>query len=94
MSLYKHGAGRGSTISFLLSTPQTGVDSIFVTYSLLGPVFAIFRPLAAFATGIIGGGFINLFDKSNGEQNNKNVPTNVVVKIIAIGFSQVLSLHL
>ncbi|MCJ7728939.1 MAG: permease, partial [Sedimentisphaerales bacterium] len=50
MSLHKHGASRGAAVSFLLSTPQTGVDSILVTYSLLGPVFAIFRPLAAFAT--------------------------------------------
>lgn len=64
MSLYKHGAGKGSTISFLLSTPQTGVDSIFVTFSLLGPLFAIFRPVAAFITGILGGGLVNIFDKS------------------------------
>jgi len=63
MSLHKHGAGKGATISFLLSTPQTGVDSIFVTYSLLGPVFAIFRPLVAFATGIFGGAIVALFDR-------------------------------
>jgi hypothetical protein len=55
MSLRKHGASRGASISFLLSTPQTGVDSLFVTYSLLGPIFAIIRPLIAFITGIIGG---------------------------------------
>ncbi len=55
VSLRKHGASRGASISFLLSTPQTGIDSMFVTYSLLGPVFAIFRPLIAFVTGIIGG---------------------------------------
>jgi uncharacterized membrane protein YraQ (UPF0718 family) len=54
-SLRKHGAGKGATVSFLLSTPQTGVDSILVTYSLLGPVFAVFRPIAAFITGIVGG---------------------------------------
>ena len=59
MSLHKHGASKGATVSFLLSTPQTGVDSIFVTFSLLGPVFAIFRPFAAFATGIIGGGLVD-----------------------------------
>ena len=47
ISLHKHGASKGATVSFLLSTPQTGMDSIFVTLSLLGPVFAIFRPLAA-----------------------------------------------
>ncbi|MFA5553766.1 MAG: SO_0444 family Cu/Zn efflux transporter [Phycisphaerae bacterium] len=70
MSLHKHGAGKGSTISFLLSTPQTGVDSIFVTYSLMGPVFAIFRPLAAFATGIIGGSLVNIFDPPDQKQQN------------------------
>jgi len=64
MSLHKHGASKGSTISFLLSTPQTGVDSILVTYSLLGPVFAIFRPLVALVTGVIGGGLVSLFGQS------------------------------
>jgi len=54
-SLRQHGASRGATTSFLLSTPQTGVDSILVTWGLLGPVFAIFRPLAALVTGIFGG---------------------------------------
>ena len=62
MSLHKHGAGKGSTIAFLISTPQTGVDSILVTYSLLGPVFAIFRPVAAFVSGIIGGVLVDLFN--------------------------------
>jgi len=63
MSLHKHGAGRGATIAFLLSTPQTGADSILVTYSLLGPVFAVFRPLAALATGLVGGVAVNLFGR-------------------------------
>ena len=63
MSLRKHGASKGSTIAFLLSTPQTGVDSFFVTFSLLGWLFAIFRPVVAFITGIIGGIFVDIFDK-------------------------------
>ena len=42
MSLHKHGARKGASVSFPLSTPQTGVDSIFVTYGLLGPIFALF----------------------------------------------------
>ena len=67
MSLHKHGASKGATISFLLSTPQTGVDSIFVTYSLLGPVFAIFRPLVALVTGLVGGILVDLFDRSADE---------------------------
>jgi uncharacterized membrane protein YraQ (UPF0718 family) len=64
MSLHKNGASKGSTIAFLLSTPQTGVDSIFVTFSLLGPVFAVFRPLAALVTGIVGGVLTNIFSRT------------------------------
>jgi len=66
MSLHNHGASKGSAISFLISTPQTGVDSLFVTFSLLGPVFAIFRPIAAFFNGILGGGFTNILSRLSG----------------------------
>ncbi len=55
VSLYKNGASKGATVSFLISTPQTGVDSILVTYSLLGLPFAIIRPIVALVTGIFGG---------------------------------------
>lgn len=55
MSLRRHRASRGAVISFLLSTPQTGVDSIAVTYSLLGPVMAVYRPVVALITGLLGG---------------------------------------
>jgi len=69
ISLYKHGASKGSTISFLLSTPQTGVDSIFVTLSLLGPIFAIFRPLAALVTGVVGGALVDVFSRDKKDMN-------------------------
>jgi hypothetical protein len=61
MSLHKHGASKGSTIAFLLSSPQTGADNIFIVYGLLGPVFAIFSPIVALGTGLIGGVLVNLF---------------------------------
>jgi uncharacterized membrane protein YraQ (UPF0718 family) len=54
-SLRKHGASRGATASFLASTPQTGVDSLMITYALLGWTFAVFRALVAFISGIICG---------------------------------------
>lgn len=54
-SLKRQGAGRGAVASFLVSTPETGVDSIALTYALLGPVMAIARPLAALATAMIAG---------------------------------------
>ena len=61
--LRRHGAGKGATTAFLLSTPQTGVDSIFVTFSLLGPVFAVFRPLVALVSGVLGGTVVSLTAK-------------------------------
>ncbi len=61
-SLRQHGASKGATTSFLLSTPQTGVDSILVTWGLLGPIFAVFRPLAALVTGLVGGTTVSAFE--------------------------------
>ncbi len=59
ISFYKNGASKGAVNSFLISTPQTGVDSIFATYSMLGWPFAVLRPLVAFSTGILGGVLTN-----------------------------------
>ena len=53
--LRQHGAGKGPTAALLVSTPQTGIDSILATYALMGPVFAVARPIAAALTGIVGG---------------------------------------
>ncbi len=61
-SLRSHGAGRAATTAFLLSTPQTGVDSVLVTWTLLGPFFAVFRPVAALITGLIGGLTVQALD--------------------------------
>ena len=60
ISFYREGASKGSTVSFLISTPQTGVDSILATYSLLGLPFALLRPIVAFFSGILGGVVTNL----------------------------------
>jgi uncharacterized membrane protein YraQ (UPF0718 family)/copper chaperone CopZ len=63
ISFYKNGASKGATNSFLISTPQTGVDSIFATYSMLGWPFALLRPFVAFVTGVFGGVLTNIFIK-------------------------------
>lgn len=63
MSLRKEGASKGATTSFLIATPQTGVDSIFATYSILGLPFAILRPIAALVTSVFGGVLVNAADK-------------------------------
>ncbi|MBN2522231.1 MAG: permease [Bacteroidales bacterium] len=64
VSIHKNGASKGASVSFLISTPQTGVDSILVTYSLLGLPFAIVRPIAALITGVFGGAVTNKLEAS------------------------------
>lgn len=64
MSLRKEGASKGATTAFLIATPQTGIDSILATASLLGIPFAIVRPLAALLTGALGGQIVNLSEKN------------------------------
>lgn len=58
-ALRKSGASKGAATGFLISTPQTGIDSIFAAYALLGPVFAVARPAAAFLTGLVSGVAVN-----------------------------------
>ncbi len=72
-SLRRHGAGKGATTAFLIATPQDGVDSIMVTYGLLGGVYAIFRPIVAVATGIAGGVIVNVADRDDVPQEVSDV---------------------
>ena len=72
MSLRREGASKGAVVSFLIATPQTGVDSIFATYSLMGLPFAVVRPIAALFTAMIGGTFVTVGNKDD-EQDEKNL---------------------
>lgn len=53
--LKESGASKPAVVSFLISTPQTGIDSIIATYGMLGPVMAVYRPISALAMGLFGG---------------------------------------
>lgn len=55
IAMRRNGASRAASTSFLIATPQTGVDSIAATWSLLGPAFAVIRPAAALVTAVFGG---------------------------------------
>ncbi len=70
MSLRKEGASKGAVASFLIATPQTGVDSIIATYSLMGLPFAIIRPIVAFITALFGGSLVNKVTKKEGQLVN------------------------
>jgi uncharacterized membrane protein YraQ (UPF0718 family) len=55
LGLRRAGASKSATTAFLVSTPETGVDSITVSYVLLGPFMAIIRPIAAISSAIVAG---------------------------------------
>lgn len=55
IAMRRSGASRAASTSFLIATPQTGIDSIAATWSLLGPAFAVIRPIAALVTAFFGG---------------------------------------
>ncbi len=61
VSIKKQGANNGATTAFLISTPESGVDSIAITYALLDPVMTVIRPIAAFVTAVAAGITENLF---------------------------------
>lgn len=68
VSLRRQGASRGAATSFLIATPQTGVDSIAATYSLLGLPFAILRPVAALVGAVLGGVTVSKTDRGDGAE--------------------------
>lgn len=65
IGMHRNGASKASTTSFLIATPQTGMDSIAATWSLLGPAFAIIRPIAALFTAIFGGVAVGKSEKAD-----------------------------
>lgn len=69
--LRKSGLNKGGTVAFLISTPETGVDSIMLTYSLTDPLLTIARPVTAFLTATAAGLTETMFeDKANQQQTN------------------------
>ena len=64
-SIKKSGSSKGAILSFLISTPITGVDSILATYGMFGWVFTLYRVFTSMMIAIIAGVFTNLFDKGS-----------------------------
>jgi len=94
-SIRRHGAGKGATTAFLISTPQTGADSILATFSLLGPVFAIYRPIAALISGVLGGAIVSAAEKDTPADHaakcndvccSAEVKRNATIRMLGYGF--------
>lgn len=99
MGLRREGGSRGATVAFLISTPQTGVDSIIATYSLMGLPFAIIRPIVAFLTALLGGELVNVFQSEDeiivvnrtGEKEEKKSFLQKLKGSIQYGFVEMMS---
>ncbi len=77
--LRRQGAGKGATASFLISTPETGVDSIAVSWALLDPLMTILRPVSAFLTAMVTGFFIDAADKDSAPEPKPLQPLTPLV---------------
>ncbi len=69
LGLYKDGASREASISFLIATPETGIDSIALSYALLDPIMTVFRPIAAIVTAVTAG-LVDKFFGGGGEERD------------------------
>jgi hypothetical protein len=98
LSFYKNGASKGSSVSFLISTPQTGIDTFMVTYSLLGLPLAVLRPVIAFFIGILGGTVTNeavkkekqIIPTGNYEKVNRGNYKSALKTMVQFGFVEFL----
>ena len=76
MYIKEKGGSDAATVSFLVSTPQTGVDSIVATYGMMGITFAWFRPVTAFFSGIITGILVKIFGKKGSGERLVEIETD------------------
>jgi len=105
LGIRRAGATKASTSSFMVATPETGVDSISITYALMGPVMAIARPIAAISSAIVAGLLVQKFDVETPPEEpeettvksccgSKNVERTLSQKIrdsFSYGFGKLLS---
>ena len=92
-SLKRHGASKGSIISFLVATPQTGIDSILATYGVLGTPILIFKLIVALLSGLVAGSLSDIYDKDKKEKKSKSCSDeccddekNIILKGFNYGF--------
>ncbi|MEQ8955611.1 MAG: SO_0444 family Cu/Zn efflux transporter, partial [Gammaproteobacteria bacterium] len=73
LAIRKAGASKGATASFLVATPETGVDSISFSYAVLGPIFAIARPIGALISAIVAGVLVGVMDPDETQASEQPV---------------------
>ena len=83
----RQGATPGATVAFLIATPETGADSISLSYALMDPIMTVFRPIAAVATAVTAGIWINLFGTKKPAGDQQAEPRAAVDEVESQGAS-------
>lgn len=78
VDLRRQGAGRGASAAFLVSTPESGVDSIAITWALLDPIMTVVRPLAAFLTATVTGLIVDAFPSEDSAETAVAQPVSTM----------------
>jgi len=77
LTLRREGASKGATASFLISVPETDIVSIILTWVLLGPFYAVFRPVAALVTAVVTGLAVDGVDGASKREEAPSTPASV-----------------
>ncbi|WP_319380994.1 SO_0444 family Cu/Zn efflux transporter [Thiomicrorhabdus sp.] len=80
VGLRQAGASRPATVSFLISTPETGIDSLSVTYALLGPVMLVARFISALFSALFSGGLVWFSEKRQWLETDPGHPDQTDLK--------------
>lgn len=83
VSLRKQGGSKGATVSFLISTPQTGADNILATYGMLGPVIAVFSVIVTLVSGLVGGFLTDWLDRDTEPEPRVPNSTSIITEAAA-----------
>ena len=76
LGLRRSGASKSATVSFLVATPETGVDSVSVSYAMLGPIMAVVRPIAAISSAIVAGVLVGKEENHERRSNHSEVESS------------------
>ena len=80
IGIRRSGASKASTASFLVATPETGVDSIGITYALMGPIMAVARPIAAIVSAVVAGLLVLWFGRQDTSLQDNGLESEPQVK--------------
>ena len=91
-SIKKSGASKGATLSFLISTPITGVDSILATYGIFGWIFTLYRVITSMIIAMVAGILTNIFDKERVDM--ESIPTRLFSTFKPVGADSISAFSL